>query len=504
MMKYNNIDKFWTKLMTASKSINKIPTHFLKYSENRRIFDWWIWPRKWKQLLTDSTLWTNNKGGFIMWWKIYQVANSKIYEIDTDWTQTEIVSLWYNARVDTLVYNNFAIIVSNWQSGKVFDWTNITTPWTIPTNNWIIEYCRWFSFLASNNVLRISRPITPTNPEYAYDFTWSWSQTITYDSQILGLKGTMNWLYVFTEDKIEFLGANALQNVAWAAAFISTPLWDWWELMNNELIATSWDKVFYVTKNLNINTINYIQGTAEPWLWELSNQPVVWIRELMQRIDVLQPTWFAYIDDNENIVNFHLRTIWSPFNDICITYDLINTTWNIDTGKNYNFVLRNWSEYLGFSDINTSIYKDWVWNSNAWVPIQFKIVTQDINLWTMMQKMFGGFFTSWATWILTNIEYTVFIDNEEVFNDTIVWEILWPWIWDIWWEEIGWEPMWWDLQYFSQLNPFDFEADVWRIYQWWIRIRIEITSESQIQDFIIDTLGIIAEITPFIDIKNKL
>lgn len=506
MMKQYPIQKFWQKLMVKSKSVNKIPTEYLKYSENARIYDGWIWPRRWKQLFTDSTLWTNNKGGFLMWWKIYQIANSKIYEISSLWVQTEKASLWYDKRTDTLTYNNFTIIASEWESIKVFDWTNVSTPATVPaTNNGILEYCRWFSFLASNNVLYISRPITPANPTYAYDWTWSWSQTITYDSTIKGLKGTMNWLYVFTEDKIEFLWANALQNVAGASAFISTPLWDWWELMNNQLIATSGDKVFYVTKNLNINTINYVQGTAEPWLWELSNQPVISIRELMQTLDTEQPSGFAFVNDNDNTVQFHLRTNNSPFNDICIVYDLINTTWNIDTGKNYNFVLRNWAEYIGFSDINSSLYKDDVGNSNAWVPIQFKIVTQDISFWTMLHKNFGGFFTAWAINYLSTLQYKVYVDNEEVFIDEINGADLWwnlEWIWEIAGETMWWELIWWDLSYTNVLIPFDFTADVGRIYQAGIRCRIEITSQSQIQDFLIDILGIIAEQTMNRDISN--
>jgi hypothetical protein len=292
--------------------------------------------------------------------------------------------------------------------------------------------------------------------------------------------------------------------VAWSATFISAPLWDWWELMDNQLIATSWDKVFYVTKNLNINTINYVQWTAEPWLWELSNQPVISIRELMQTLDIDQPSGFAFVNDNDSTIQFHLRTINSPFNDICIIYDIINTTWNIDTGKNYNFVLRNWAEYLWFSDINTSIYKDDVWTSNAWVPINFKIVTQDISYWTMLHKNFWWFFTAWAIDRLSILEYKVLIDNEEVFIDNIVWgELFTDWIWEIAWTTIWWEPMWWDLSINTELTPFDFTADVGRIYQAGIRCRIEISSQSLIQNFIIDILGIIAEQTMNTDIKNK-
>jgi hypothetical protein len=316
----------------------------------------------------------------------------------------------------------------------------------------------------------------------------------------------MNWLYVFTKDKIEFLWANSLQNVAWAAAFISTPLWDWWELIQNGLVATSWDKVFYVTKSLDINTINYIQWTAEAWLWDLSSRPVIWIRELLQKIDVDQPTWYAFVNQNDDTIQFHLRTINSPFNDIVVIYDMINDTWNVDKGKNFNFVLKKGAIYYWFSDVNTSIYQDDFWNSDAWIPINFNIVTQNLNNWTMLQKNFWWFFISWAISFLTILIIRVFVDDEEVFVDQINWADLWwivEWTWEIAWKEIGWEPIGWDLSVDTLLRPFDFTADTWRIYQSWIRIRIEITSQSQIQDFIIDTLWITAEQTWSLELKNK-
>lgn len=620
-MKYNPIKKFWSKLMVASKAINTIPLEYLKYAQNARIYDWGIWPRRGKQLLTNSTLWTNNKGGFVMWDKLYQITNGKIYEInETTGVQTEIDDLWYDERTDILVYDyitesfdslwteikNYSYgswdvygikynsvsnslillesdlvwtrdviplttpnsgyfkpsvkisisgttnaqavwtgqldwawyILENWElmelTSGILSWTITLDVWYFsvttnanaliasnnkplnlfngttvtqvdsPINNGIIEYCRGYTFITSWNVLYISTPITPNNPSSAYNFTGTWSQRITYDTVIKGLKSTMNGLQVFTADKIEFLWANALQNVSWSATFISTPLWDGWELMDNQIVATSWDKMFYLTKNLNINTVNYVQGTAHPWLWELSNRPIIWVRELLQWIDIEQPTGYAFVNDNDNTVQFHLRTIWSPFNDVCIIYDMINDTWSVDTGKNYNYVVKKSEIYYGFSDINSSIYEDDVWFSDNGVAIQFLIRTQSTNLWTMQQKMFWWFFTTWGIWEITDLTYRARVDWDSVFEDQILWQDLQlSWIWEIAWDTIGTDSIWWDLWYVSTLNPFDFEADVGRIYQGWIRMDIEIESQSQIQDFIIDWLWIIAEQTPLVDIRNK-
>ena len=54
----------------------------------------------------------------------------------------------------------------------------------------------------------------------------------------------------------------------------------------------------------------------------------------------------------------HLRTNWSIYNDVCIVYDLVNDTWNIDIGKYYNYTAKNWNIIYWFSDVNTSIYID--------------------------------------------------------------------------------------------------------------------------------------------------
>lgn len=502
------IEKFGSKLMVSSKSINKIPYEYMQISENARIYDGGIWPRRGKSLIIESVLWTNNKGGFIMWGKLYQIANSKIYEIDVDAeTQTEIATLWYDEITDILVYETFAIIVSTWQALKVFDWTvTIITPATVPAWDtwWIIEYTRWYSFYAIWNILYISRPITSTNPEYAYDFTWSGSQNIPFDSPITGLQGTMNGIYIFTEKKVEFIGANSLQNIAWSATFISSPLWDSWAPINNLAIAASGDKIFYVTKNLQVQTVNFISWTADATIWELSAVPVVSIKEFLNTIDEDQPQAFWFYNKNDKTIQFHLRTKWFPFNNIVLIYDLINDTWNVDSGKNFNYIVENWFEYYWFSDINTNIYKDDVTFSDAWIPIGFRIKTQAMNQGIISEKKFQGFWTAGWVWFLTELGYNVSVDWESVFNDVISGNLLWiNEIWEIWGVEVWWEPIWWDFTYSSELNPFERTADVWRIDRDGKRVEIEITSTSQIQDFILDMLWVDAIPTWNVDIRDK-
>jgi len=578
------IEKFWSKLMIAGKSINNVPNFYLSESKNARIYDWGIWPRRWKQLLTSSSIGTKNRWGFTMWDKLYQITNSKIYEInETTGAQTEKATLWYDAMTDILVYwTDIALIVSDWQELRLFNWTTISTPQTIGTTTltyttlitsftiwqtifwmtswaqwivrsidytnkkvtigtplawsgwnfaiwenigsslvvhiadwitaitynaikwWIIEYCRWYSFLAKDNILYISSPITPDSPSNAYNFSGTWTQTITYDTTINWLYSTLNGLYVFTEDKIEFLGANALQNVSWSATFISTPIWESNYPISNLCIAGAWDKIFYISQNLQVKSVNFTAWITSAQIGTISTRPVISIKELLNTFDITQPDIFACYNQNEENIQFHIRTSWSGFNDQVLVYDLINDTWNIDFNKNYNYVVKKDEKYYGFSDVNSSIYEDWIWYSDAWVAIPFRIVTQNIIFGTALYKLFVWFFTSGWIWFLSDLKYTVNIDENIVFQQTIQGSKFWIWpLWEIWANPVWEIDIWgWPL-YQSKLNPFDKIADQGRIFRNGKRINYIIESDSQIQDFIIDLLGTCLIPTNFTDLQNK-
>lgn len=506
-MKDYPIKWFGSKLMVASRSVNNIPDQYLELAQNVRIYDGGIWPRPWKQILTNSSLGTNNKGGFVMNSNLYQIANSKIYQIDLwTWAQTEKATLGYDAFVDILVYgNSIAIISSPGQTQKMFNGTTLTDITTIPAStSGIVEYCRNYSFTSKSNVLYISRPITAANPEYSYDWTGSGSQNITYDSNVAGLLGTMNGLYVFCDRKIEYLGANALQNVSWAATFISTPLGEGSAPISNSCIVASGDKIFYISKNLQVQTVNYIAGTENPSIWELSARPVVWIRELLARVSPNQPTAFGYYNENYKLIQFHLRSVGSAYNDLVLVYDIINDTWSIDTGKNYNYVVKNGYDYYGFSDINTCIYRDDVWYSDNGSPIETKIRAWAYNINSIMHKLFWGFYTAWAIWFLTTLQYIVSIDGRNVFEESVSGQQFLEWgMGELSGTDFSWEPIAWYLSYVSQRIPFDRICDEWRIYETGKRITIEISSSSQIQDFLLDMLWIRYEMTQYTDISDK-
>lgn len=684
MFKDYPIQWFWTKLMVASKSINNIPNNYLSYARNLRIYDWGIWPRRWKLQLLNSAIWVKNRGVFILNDDLYQITNSHIYRINEQtWEQTQIVSLWYDSLCDVAVYeyntdiytslwtlnisynyssitqkvqrikynanlqslilendtlwtidvkpisisnswhpypsvkifysqttnaqavwtwidawdwyilkhweymtladtyitvanetarfwlasqipsasiyvwakvyqtdnntyylisailpiiptpshspyytiefttvqnyswviwfsvwyytltkNHKAIIVSDSQRMNVFDWTSIFIPSTTTTLTWRnVENFRGYNFYSVWNILYISVPITVSNPAWAYDFTWTWSQQIIYDSEISCLKATQNWIFIFTKSKIEFLSANSLQNVAWSATFISSPIWESSEPMNQFSACTDWNDIFYLTKSLQIQKVS-----ASNWIVEVSARPVISIKEFLNTLSDTQNDCYAWYNENEKTLNWSVKQAWFWYNNYVIVYDKINDTWNIDVGKNYNYVVKKNNIYYWLSDVNSSIYIDWIGYNDAWVAIQSKLRTNNILLW-QNQTMFWWFFTKW--WILkdTILEYNINIDWDIVFNDTIDWATFpneQDYTGEIWIEPVWIEPVWGKILWKQKkLSPFDKRADQGRIYRSGNRIQYEISSESTIQDYIIDIIWTTAEPSAFTDTQNK-
>ena len=104
-MKIEPVKGFGSKLMVASRAVNTIPSNYLSYSRNARIFDGGIGPRRGKSALYVSQTASNNKGGFSLNGKLYQIAEGTIYEVSTiDGTRTEKASLGYDQRVDVMTY----------------------------------------------------------------------------------------------------------------------------------------------------------------------------------------------------------------------------------------------------------------------------------------------------------------------------------------------------------------------------------------------------------------
>jgi len=365
----------------------------------------------------------------------------------------------------------------------------------------------WFTFIAGNtadrdNVLYISRPITDVNPERCYDRVWENSETITFDSKILWLKATLNQLFIFTENRVEYIGKDSLQTIWWVATLISTPIGDGGRLASYRSVVTAGNKVFYLTKNKTINTLNYASWTVEPEIGVLTDEPVFKITKYLANLDDDQSNSFGYFDEGTKTIHWFLKTEWALYNDTVLVYDIENATWTTDTKKFFNDAVAYDNKVYTGSSINSDVIQDNVWRDDNATAIEFKIEDTDISLWTIKEKLFQWWQTSWGLNRLTNMDFTTYIDDNASALSSISWEDYFesseaesP-LWAIWWATIwgtaiGW--MTWEQE--DEVVQFDKILNHSNLYKRWKRIRRRIVENSLGSDFYLDLYTLYADVT---------
>ena len=507
------IDKRGTKLLLDSISRNKTPAEYLSVSKNARIKDQTITKRKWQKTVVESNIGTENKG--ITYNKeLFVLADDKFQQVDlTAGTLTNKGSLITPQVVNFVNYWKYTLIFTGLGKPRHYDWTTLaqTTTTSPDVDPIIADRFTGFTFMAGNtadkeNVLYISRPILEATQNYCYDRTGTDSEQITFDSKILWLISTLNQLFIFTENRIEYVSKESLQTVWWVATLISTPVGDWWQLASYRSVISAGDKVFYLTKNNTINTLNYASGTVDPAIGILTDEPVFKITKYLENLDSDQSGSFWYFNESDKTVQWFLKTQWALYNDTVLIYDIENTTWTTDTRKYYNDIITvNNLTYAG-SSLSNNIIQDNIGLDDDNDAIEFEIHDTDISLWTIREKLFQGWMTSWGLNKSTNIEITTYIDNESqslvtIDGDDYFWLALSPW-------SIGWAATWWTAigwsisDYEEDFKQFDITLDHWNIYTRGKRIKRVITENSLWSDFYLDLYSILADVTSNIELND--
>lgn len=464
-----NIEKFGTKWLVDWYGKNKIPDYFASYLRNVRIDNSSITLRKWFKELGSKTWWTH-----IQWlisnaqlWLLLTVLNKKLYSVNVDnWTFTEIWTVsTTDKQVNFIVYWKYTIIL-NWEDYPyVYDGSTLTQlTWTVIDDIKPIYWDRfaWFTCVAGNtedtkNILYISRPITLANPEYAYDYKGSGSWQITFQSEILGVKWTLNSLYIFTKEAVNIINKSQIDTTGWIWSFYAVPIWDWGELATHRSIINAWDKVFYLTKDNQIRTIWYISWTVDAQIWTLSNKEQLNIKWFLENLNSDQSDCYAILNKRDNTIEWNMKTANSPDNDITIIYDLTNTTWLVDNNKYFIHETELNNIYYTWSALDWTIYinNTWYLDEEQWIP--FEYYTQELNFWNpVIYKQFrwfeiAGEISEWSNIqvdfvVDNNIIYTWFINNDDLDNISSEWIASS----EIWWEEISWSN-WIDLYPFNKI-----------------------------------------------------
>lgn len=527
------INKAFEKWFVQDKWENKIPNYFSWYIRNARIKNGSSTIRKWNQIIGSPILtWA------VQWMvyvdKLYFVAGGKFCSLF--WIIWDITYTW---PVNFIVYWPIVIILT-WQwNPRVYEshiWTffqvpdnfmpfdnDPTVPFDNPLKPYIWDSFTGFTFFAWNavwytSVLYISQPviISPwsNQPLYNRAYDWhatdpkpeNWAENRVMTSDILWIKANTNNLYIFCKNTIEILWRSSFTNVWWIVSLFTQPIADWDQVINNDTIVPAWSKMFYMTRSLAIKAIWYLPWVVDPQIWDLTDriyQSVAWF---METLDQDQPTAFWIYSKNDNTIRWHLRTIWSLVNNVCLIYDLENDTFLVDDNKNYSCMatgIQNWQFTLFAWDVsNAIIYQDDVWNLDVtWTPWVPPYERNSPNIWFWQPnrlKQFRGQTIAWWINQHTLLDLYTYVDWTLIFTRTISYaDIDTPQSVNIWWPDI--------TSSFANY-PFEFIADQWQIRSKWkkIRLKIKVNPASTSPDFYLDSLSFfVRPLTPY-KLSDKL
>lgn len=434
-------------------------------------------------------------------WNI--TSTSAITVTSAAWTWTDISGAWATQFLDCDVWATWELVVAK---------TLANSP---DVNPIIADKFTWFTFMFWNtegkdNVLYISKPITAANPERCYNWLWTTAENIDYSCKWLWLRWTMNKMFIFTEDKIEYIWKDSLQTIGSVATLVSTPIGSGWQPASQGSIVAAWSMIFYLTKNNTINTVDYAQWTVEPTIWTLTNEVQLKITNYLKNLDEDQSWSRGYYDENTKEILWSLKTKNSLYNDTTLVYDLENKTRTTDKWKLFSDVVVVWNKTYAWSSINASIIENWIGLDDDWNAIEFEIQDTDVMLWTLKEKIFSWRQTSGWLNKATNLEFRTLIDDSIASLEYIKWidyvsiddSFDTAWIWD---DEIWGDAIWWLINTWltGGYTQFDKLLDHWNLYRRWKRIKRNIRENSVGSDFYLDFYTIIADVTWNIELTDK-
>jgi hypothetical protein len=268
---------------------------------------------------------------------IPQVSNTYIIEITGTWSPNQ-----FKRNVNGWAYTTGVNITWGAQviSGMTFQftattWHTLWDKWTISTwfapAFWVVfNGCLWSSWrtLAPNVVFK-SRA-----NEYE-NYFGSGIDTFTFPETVTGLAVTNQALYYFTPNTISVTGYNDVTDTAWSLTFNNRPLQvkEW--AVNNASIVTAGTAVYYLTTSNAINKIIQWQNAYWFEVQDLSERAYAGIGKIMSTLDRDQSDSFGYFLPVEMLIKWHLKSMWSTFNDVCIVYDITKDKFLVDNQKNF-------------------------------------------------------------------------------------------------------------------------------------------------------------------------
>lgn len=501
------LDKMFSKWFLKDKGKNKTADFFADDLWNLRIKNKGITPRLGTELIYDwddpnEIQWivTNNSG------RLYVAQDWHLREIDYTADPVTDTDLWdMNAvgKVRFITYGIYTIILTEWQLPWLYDWTILTqlTNTHVPTGTNPTFGTRFAGFtviqnVAKPNTILISRPITTANQEYCYDYTHADAETLTFDSTVWWVIGTLNNLRVFTDTTVEYMGKDNLSNVGGIASLFTIPLGAWYQLASPDSVCSGWDVLFFLTKNKKIWTINYKATVTQPQIAIISDIEGNSIDGFMQdNLADDQSDAVAAFDRKQNIVKFYVKSRNSTVNDICVIYDIQNETWLKDDNKYVSCVTSLNDELYSWSAFSYKVQQEEIGDSDSWEAIYAYFETTDIVVWSPADvKQFRWMQLAGQINNQSLINVQILVDENPAFDkvidgSTIAINTL---SLGLGGSPNGWEPIWGrPNSMLEDLVDFEKVVNVWGLRKTWKKIKVIFQWEEVAQNWIIDFLSLV-------------
>lgn len=440
----------WTTLSTLSTFVANI-TPTIAFS--------WAWLNDFSILLSGNTDWLPHTYNIVIDWT--WTPDTFKWNIDW-WTYTTGVAItWWSQTLNAWV-SNVSI------KFNATTWHTLNDTWTLTqlsnSNPRFWEEFLNFTWIAwwtdFTNVIYQSRVITPTNPEYSYDWVWSGANQIIMKSDIQWLASTISRLIIFTDKSIEYIDRNSYTTIWWVLNFYPNPIAQWVKLANNRCCPSAWEKVFFLTADKKIKTIDYIQGIDDLKVWDLSDDEKVGIPNFMNNLNDDLSDSVGFYDQKNKLIKFFVRSKNSLTNDLCIIWDLVNKTFLVDDNKFYSILTNHDNKVYAWSCLNSTVYQDETWEDDdswdiSWY--RYSAILQNGRAWK--NKMYTWYSTSGTINSQTAIRKDIILDWYIIDSSTIEkdWMISW-WTAS---SQTAWIMTWW---YSSEWTLMNFTKNRWPEY----------------------------------------
>ena len=215
---------------------------------------------------------------------------------------------------------------------------------------------------SKESILYVSAPVSATSPQKCYDWTGSGSDAIVMKAKIVGLASTLDRLFIFQENRIDWIGKSSYTTIGGVTTFSPSSLSKGDTLASKDAAVVAGDKVVFLTSNLRVKTIGYALGVDQPEIGSLSepaDNPEVGIQKwLDDNLHADQSGCFGWYDGKNRLVKFHVRTKSSPYNDIVLIWDLANQTFLVDSNKFFGANAKLGEDFFCGSSIDGEVYQD--------------------------------------------------------------------------------------------------------------------------------------------------